>query len=229
MKKLKTAKQKIINQQLEIKNKIGSIEIEAGWFRRVFHTSAASFLIYYLLSDEPLINMLKIYFVVGIVFFIFILEYLRIKGSLNSSNFFGLRIYEEKRPASYVYFGVATLVLLLFFPQQIAIPCILCACFSDPIIGEIRHRYGKKEAYIIGLFVCMFFFLITWYTAEIWIIILVSLIGSSAAVIGEAKKFWLIDDDFMIQMLPATILLLLWQGALFGGMNILPAELIIPI
>ena len=75
----------------------------------------------------------------------------------------------------------------------------------------------------------MFFFLITWYTAEIWILLLVSLIGSSAAVIGEAKKFWLIDDDFMIQMLPATILLLLWQGALFGGMNILPAELIIPI
>jgi dolichol kinase len=229
MKTLTAAKQKIINQQLEIKNKIGSIEIEAGWFRRVFHTFAASFLIYYLLPDEPLINMLKIYFVVGIVFFVFILEYLRIKETIHSSNFFGLRTYEEKRPASYVYFGVATLILLLFFPQQIAIPCILCACFSDPIIGEIRHRYGKKEAYIIGFFVCMFFFLITWYTAEIWIVILVSLIGASAAVIGEAKKFWLIDDDFMIQMLPATILLLLWQGILFGGISILPAELIIPI
>ena len=161
MKTLKTTKQKIINQQIEIKKKIGSIEIEAHWFRRVFHTFAASFLIYYLLPDEPLINTLKTYLATGIVFFVFILEYLRIKGAISSSNFFGLKIYEEKRPASYTYFGVATLVLLLFFPQQIAIPCILCACFSDPIIGEIRYRYGKKDAYIIGFFVCLFFFLIT--------------------------------------------------------------------
>ena len=129
MKKLKTAKQKIINQQLDIKNKIGSIEIEAGWFRRIFHTFAASFLIYYLLPDESLINMLKIYFVVGIVFFIFILEYLRIKGSLNSSNFFGLRIYEEKRPASYVYFGVATLVLLLFSLNKLQYPAFSAHVF----------------------------------------------------------------------------------------------------
>jgi dolichol kinase len=229
MKKFKTTKQKIINQQLEIKKKIGSIEIEAYWFRRVFHTFAASFLIYYILPDEPWINTLKTYFAIGIVFFVFILELIRIKGVVPSSSFFGLRVYEEKRPASYVYFGVATLVLLLFFPQQIAIPCILCACFSDPIIGEIRHRYGKKEAYIIGFFVCMFFFIITWHIAETWIIILISLIGSATAVIGESKKFWLIDDDFMIQMLPATILLLLWQGFLFGGINILPAKLIIPI
>ena len=45
MKKLKTAKQKIINQQLEIRKKIDSIEFEAHWFRRVFHTFATSFLI----------------------------------------------------------------------------------------------------------------------------------------------------------------------------------------
>jgi len=146
-----------------------------------------------------------------------------------NSNFFGLRIYEEKRPASYVYFGVALCILLVFFPQQIAIPCILCACFSDPIIGEIRYRLGKKKAYVIGFFVCMFFFLITWYTADIPILLLASLLGASAAVIGEAKKFWLIDDDFMIQILPAIILLLLWQGFLFGGIDILPAELLLPI
>ncbi len=229
MKKLKTTKQKIINQQLEIRKKIDSIEFEAHWFRRVFHTFAASFLIYYMLPDEPWITTLKIFLAVGIVVFVFILEYLRIKGKIRSSNFFGLRIYEEKRPASYLYFGVALCILLVFFPQQIAIPCILCACFSDPIIGEMRYRFGKKKAYVIGFFVCMFFFLITWYTADIPILLLVSLLGASAAVVGEAKKFWLIDDDFMIQILPAVILLLVWQGFLFGGIDILPAELLLPI
>ncbi len=229
MNKLTAAKQKIVSQQVEIKNKINSIELEAHWFRRVFHTFASCFLIYYLLPDDPWSTLLKILIAVGIVLFVIIVEYLRIKGIIHSSNFFGLRIYEEKRPASYVYFGVALLILLVFFPQQIAIPCILCACFSDPIIGEIRHRLGKKEAYIGGFLICMFFFLITWHTVDISILLPISILGASAAVIGEAKKFWLIDDDFMIQMLPAVILFLLWQVLLFGGMNILPAELILPL
>ncbi|MCK5458904.1 MAG: dolichol kinase, partial [Thermoplasmatales archaeon] len=106
MNKLTAAKQKIVNQQIEIKNKINSIELEAHWFRRVFHTFASSFLIFYLLPDDSWITTLKILIAVGIVVFIIILEYLRIKGIIRSSNFFGLRIYEEKRPASYVYFGV---------------------------------------------------------------------------------------------------------------------------
>ena len=229
MNKLTAAKQKIVSQQVEIKNKINSIELEAHWFRRVFHTFAASFLIYYLLPDDPWISTLKIFIAVGIVVFVIILEYLRIKGIIRSSNFFGLRIYEEKRPASYVYFGVALLILLVFFPQQIAIPCILCACFSDPIMGEIRHRLGKKEAYIGGFLICMFFFLITWHTVDISILIFISILGASAAVIGESKKFWLIDDDFMIQMLPAVILFALWQVLLFVGVNILPAKFILPL
>jgi len=229
MNKLTAAKQKIVSQQIEIKNKINSIELEAHWFRRVFHTFAASFLIYYLLPDDPWITTLKTLIAFGIVVFVITLEYLRIKGIIRSSNFFGLRTYEEKRPASYVYFGVALLILLVFFPQQIAIPCILCACFSDPIMGEIRHRLGKKEAYIGGFLICMFFFFITWHTVDVSILILISILGASAAVIGEVKKFWLIDDDFMIQMLPAVILFSLWQVLLFGGIDILPAELILPL
>jgi len=228
MNKLTAAKQKIVNQQVEIKNKINSIELEAHWFRRVFHTFASCFLVYYLLPDDPWITTLKILIAVGIVVFVIILEYLRIKEIICNSNFFGLRRYEEKRPASYVYFGLALLILLVFFPQQIAIPCILCACFSDPIMGEIRHRFGKKEAYIGGFLICMFFFLITWNTVDVSILILISILGASAAVIGEAKKFWLIDDDFMIQILPAVIIFSVWQILLFGGIDILPAELIPP-
>jgi len=229
MNKLTAAKQKIVRQQAEIKSKINSIELEAHWFRRVFHTFASCFLIYYLLPDDPWITTLKILIAVGIVVFVIIVEYLRIKEILCNSNFFGLRRYEEKRPASYVYFGLALLILLVFFPQQIAIPCILCACFSDPIMGEIRHRFGKKEAYIGGFLICMFFFLITWHTVDISILILISILGASAAVIGEAKKFWLIDDDFMIQILPAVIIFSVWQILLFGGIDILPAELILPL
>ena len=229
MNRSKTAKQKIVNHQLELKKKINSIEFDVHWFRRVFHTFAASFLIYYMLPYEPWINTLKFSIPIIIVAIVFILEYLRLKGKIDSNNFFGLRIYEEKRPASYLYFGVAILILLLFFPQQIAIPCILCACFSDPIMGEARYRLGKKEACIIGFLICLFFFIITWHTTELWIVFLVSTLGATGALIGESKKFWLIDDDFMIQILPAILILILWQGLILMGIDILPGEIILPL
>ena len=230
MNKIKNAKQKIFTRQLEIKEKIKSIEFDAHWFRRVFHTFAASFLIYYLLPDEKWFNILKFYFPLIVILLVIILEYRRIKGRIDCNYFFGLRLYEEKRPAGYLYFGVALVILLLFFPQQIALPCILCACFSDPIIGEIRYRSGKNKSYVIGFLICMFFFAITWYKADIMAMIVVSIIGATGAVIGEFKKFWSIDDDFMIQILPAVLILILWQVVMIlTDINILPAEIILPI
>lgn len=229
MGRYKTSKQREINRQFKTAKKNSSIEFDARLFRRVFHTFAASFLIYYSLPNEQWMNTLKFYIPIVIVLFVSLLEYFRIKGKIDCNRFFGLRTYEEKRPAGYLYFGVGSLFLLLFFPQQIAIPCILCACFSDPIIGELRYHMRIKEAYIIGFFICVFFFLITWINAELWIILLISTIGGVGALIGEAKKFWLIDDDFMIQILPAILILILWQGLKVTGLEILPAEIILPI
>ena len=70
----KTIKQKVLDSQLEIKKKINSIEFDTHWFRRVFHTFAASFLIYYMLPDEEWINILKICIPVGIIIFVFTLK-----------------------------------------------------------------------------------------------------------------------------------------------------------
>ena len=86
-----------------------------------------------------------------------VIEYRRLRGSLDHQRFFGLRSYEKKRPASYLYFGIAVLLLFLLFPQQIAIPCILCASFTDPIIGETRYHLGKKKAYAIGFIISLVF------------------------------------------------------------------------
>ena len=46
-----------------------------------------------------------------------------------------------------------------------------------------------------------------------------SVVGAFGAVIGETKKFWWLDDDFMIQMLPAVLLLIVWIGAPYFGFN----------
>jgi len=206
---------------------INSLEYDPHWYRRVFHTFSASFIFYYMLPDIYWINLVKIWIPVVLLIFIFILEYLRINGKVNSNHFFGLRMYEEKRVSSYLFFGIAVFILLLFFPQQIAVPCILCASIADPIMGEIRHRYGEKKVYVVGFLVCALFFFVTWYKADFRILIIVSLIGAAGAVIGETKKLKLLDDDFMIQMVPAILLLIIWVFAWYMGL-VLPDPIIHP-
>jgi dolichol kinase len=216
----------------ETTKKINTIDFDAHWYRRVFHAFGASFIFYYVLPNAnwvnllDWINILKIWVPVSIVIVIVLLEILRLKGKINSDHFFGLRTYEKKRAGSYVFFAVGILILFLFFPQQIAIPCILCACLADPIMGEIRYRFGEKQAYIVGFIVCIFFFMITWFKADFSLMILVSVVGAIGAVVGEAKKFWWLDDDFMIQILPAILILIIWFGALSLGLK-LPVEPII--
>ena len=215
--------------QADIIEQLNAIEVDAHWFRRAFHTFAASFLVYYLIPEDGWIGVVKIIVPTGIVACIAIIDYGRIRGEFDHQRFFGLRGYEKGRPASYLYFGIGLLLLLVLFTQQIAIPCILCASFTDPLIGESRYYLGKKRAYALGFVVSMFFFLLTWYRAEWWVMIIVSLLGASGAVIGEARKLKLIDDDFMIQILPAILLICVWQALLWTGNNILPAPLIRPI
>jgi dolichol kinase len=226
---LKITKQKMTEYQIEFLERLNAIEVDAHWFRRVFHTFAASFLFYYLLPDEEWINFGKIVLPIIIVVCMVVVEYQRLRGDLDHQRFFGLRNYEKKRPASYLYFGFGVLSLFLLFPQQIAIPCVLCASFTDPIIGESRYYFGKKPAYAIGFIISMFFFLVTWHQADWWVLIFVSLLGATGALVGEAKKLNLVDDDFMIQMLPAVLLLLMWQGCVFLGVNILPPKMVLPI
>ncbi|HEX08466.1 MAG TPA: dolichol kinase [Thermoplasmatales archaeon] len=206
-----------------------SIKFEVHWYRRVFHTFGSSFLVYYIIPDTGWSGILKRLIPTLIILFVSILEYLRITGKISSNYFFGLRVYEEKRVGSYLFFGVAVFILLLFFPQQIAVPCILCACFTDPIMGETRQRYGGKNACIAGFFVSMFFFIATWYRADIWIRLLVSIVGGTSAVIGEAKKNRWIDDDFMVQILPAVFILILWRMIGLTGLEMLPSPMIHPI
>jgi dolichol kinase len=226
---LATTKQRMSKYQAEFLEQLNAIEVDAHWFRRVFHTFAASFLFYYLIPDGAWATSIKIVFPIIIVFCMMVIEYRRLRGALDHQRFFGLRNYEKKRPASYLYFGIAVLLLFLLFPQQIAIPCILCAAFTDPIIGEARYYFGKKKAYSVGFIFSALLFLITWYQSPWWTLILVSVIGALGAVIGEAKKLRFFDDDFMIQMLPALLLWLLWQGFLDLGTNILPPKIILPL
>jgi dolichol kinase len=224
-KKMTDVKKKILDAQ----KKINTLKFDAHWYRRVFHTFGATLLWYYTLPDIQWVNLLKIIIPVLIIAILSILEFLRIRGRIGAHHFFGLRMYEKNRVGSYLFFGIGVLILLLFFPQQIAIPCILCACIADPILGEVRNKFGEKKVYLIGLPLCMLLFAVTWYKANIVFMILISLIGALGAVVGETKKFFWLDDDFMIQILPAiligiTILILQYMF----NINVMPEQILYP-
>lgn len=219
---------KLVKNIQETKRKINSLDFDAHWYRRVFHAFGASFLFYYMLPDVDWINVMKFWVPPIAVALAISLEVFRLKGVISSDHFFGLRMYEKNRVGSYLFFGVAALILLWGFPQQIAIPCILCACLADPIMGEVRHRFGKKEVYIIGFLVCMLFFMVTWYKADLWIVFLVSIVGAGSAVLGEVKKFWWLDDDFMIQIVPAVLLIVFLLSLKQMGVEISFEQVIYP-
>ena len=219
---------KLVKNIQETKRKINSLDFDAHWYRRVFHAFGASFLFYYMLPNVDWINVMKFWVPPIAVALAISLEVFRLKGVISSDHFFGLRMYEKNRVGSYLFFGVAALILLWGFPQQIAIPCILCACLADPIMGEVRHRFGKKEVYIIGFLVCMLFFMVTWYKADLWIVFLVSIVGAGGAVLGEVKKFWWLDDDFMIQIVPAVLLIVFLLSLKQMGVEISFEQVIYP-
>lgn len=219
---------KIVDQFEEAKKKINSISFDAHWYRRVFHAFGACFLFYYMLPDVGWVNLLKFWVPPFIIVFAVLLEVSRLKGLISSDHFFGLRMYEKNRVGSYLFFGVAVLVLLRFFPQQIAIPCILCGCLVDPVMGESRFRFGKNWACVIGFLICMIFFMVSWHSADLWVIFLVSVVGSAGAVIGEVKKFWWVDDDFMIQIVPAVMLVIVLFVLINAGVELSFDQVIYP-
>lgn len=227
---LQKTKRRVTEYQTELIDRLTAIEVDAHWFRRVFHTFAASFLIYYVVPDEGWLFGIKRGILLGALLVLFIVEYHRIHGDLSEKvRFFGLRSYEQQRPASYLYFGIGVVLLFLFFPQQIVIPCVLCVAFIDPLMGEIRYYYGKQNAVLIGLLVSALLFGITWFQAEWWILSLVAVVGGVAVVVGETQKVQMVDDDLLIQMLPAMLLVILWQGFLWAGVDILPEPMILPL
>jgi len=224
----KPLKERVEEYQDELLERLLSIEVDAHWFRRVFHTFASCFLVFYLLPNEPWINLIKIVVPVVILVLVGIIEVRRLGGKLDRQYFFGLRLYEHHRPAGYFYFGVGLILLLLAFPQQIAIPCILCACFVDPAIGEFRYRLKSRTAYVLGFVLGFCFFLVTWYRSNPLVLLVVCLVGATGAILGERVKSSWLDDDLLIQLVPALMLLLLWLGLRVFHLDILPPELLHP-
>lgn len=198
--------------------KLDDVQPRPHGFRRMIHVSGACVLVYYLYPDSVLwIYILKIIIMLTILISAMIVEGLRLSNRLGEGFLFPFRTYEANRVGAYIWFSISISALLLFFPQQIAGPCILAMCIGDPLIGEIRNK-NRILCEIAGIVLCLFIFLMFSYPFYI------AFLAGLLAVGAEGIKTKKIDDDFLMPVIPAIVIYIL---ALLGIIQ-LPEILITP-
>lgn len=193
---------------------VNQLEFDPHWFRRAFHAFGACFIVYYLLPEQGVaLTFVKQFLPLLLFVGALAVETYRILGGLPTEAFFGLREYERYRLSGYVYFASAVTLLLYAFPPAIAAGCIVGAAIGDPILGEFRR--AKREH--LGWLACFAFGLVVfgalgWHLA-------VAALASGLLIAGELAKNKVLDDDFMMPILPAVVLVLLDATGAFAALG----------
>ncbi len=191
------------------------------WYRRLAHVSGAAIVSYYMLPEEGWIGTAKKLFVIISVLVVIAIDVRRIrKGDIRIS---GLRDYEERRIGGYVYFGIGSAILLLLFPQQITIPCIVSTSLVDPLAGEMR-KLGLIPASVSSMLLSFFIFFSTWLSSPI--ALQIAVLGALSTTASEFVKSRYIDDNLLMQIIPAILIYIIY---LFLGGEILPERIIYPL
>ena len=178
-------------------------------YRRFNHTVAACFIIFFLFPQN-ILGVERIYLVIILWMIIITMEYLRLQDKFE---LVGMRDYEQKRIAGFVWFASGTFVIFIFteigaFPQSIAIATIIMAAYTDPVIGEANRKLGGNWGLGLG-FLCGFLIYLSVIGS-----IFYSTIGALVAVIVEKPKLKWFDDDLAMQIFPAATLSILWLAGL---------------
>ncbi len=191
------------------------------WYRRLAHVSGSAIISYYMLPDEGWIGLTKKLVVIFSVLLIIAVDVRRIRR--RDIKISCLRDYEERRVGGYVYFGMGSAILLLFFPQQISIPCIVSTSLADPLAGEMR-KLGLVPASVSSMLLSFFIFFSTWLSSPI--ALQIAVLGALSTTASEFVKSRYIDDDLLMQIVPAILMYIVY---FYLGKEILPDRIIYPM
>ncbi len=172
-------------------------------FRRLFHSFAWIFLVYYFIP-ETIFGHSRAFLFLIIVLIILSFEGIRL---YNGWHVFGLRPYERHQIAAYAWATMAAAIALLLFPMHLAVVCLLGMGLIDPLIGELKDFNKQLYPYIplIGWFAICFCFMSYLTDYNLQQLVVLSAIGSAVAIIGEYPRI-LIDDDFLMVVIPLVVL-----------------------
>lgn len=200
-----------------------TIEFDPHWFRRTFHAFGSIAVLYFLLPDTSLLSAAKQYLPGLILIFAAALEAYRAEGAIRNEDLFALREYESRRVGSYLYFTMSMVILVYAFPEWIAVPCILIGSFVDPVMGEIKRAHKDwRLAGAAGLMVGSTIFWLAGYHP------LLSLVVGAAAVAGEGHRIEFLDDDLLVPMVPALLLLALASFGVLAPLGLTHPDAVFP-
>lgn len=197
----------MINNKHKLNNKKPSIRTNKSVQRRGLHIAGSIFIGYYFLPTLLPYHLPRTIILYAIIPLIIGIEFSRYNVHEHRLHTL-LRDYEKSRPASFSYFAIGSILLLLYFPQFISIPCILSTAICDPIIGICKQKNKRFIGYLTGFVLSCSFFILAWSSTTTWISLTAAIIGASSSMIAEYKSSFYIDDDFLMQILPAIILVI---------------------
>ena len=176
--------------------------IDQAIYRRFNHTVAACFVIYFLFP-EHIFGYSRLYLVLLFWLGIILIEYFRLSGSFVLD---GMRGYESKRIAGFVWVASGTCLIFIFYemgvvPEIFAVSTIIMASFVDPIIGEFNKRYGNVYGVFAGLISSIVIYQLI---IGVFFYAFVSVLGLAIIIINSPKVF------FTIQLMGS--ILLIWIG-----------------
>lgn len=176
---------------------------EQRFTRRIIHSMVWIVLVYYLVPDQ-LFGYPKNVFLVLILTGILIFEGFRLYFRFSV---YGMRDYEKRQVSSYAWASIAAAITLLFFPIHLAFVSLLGMGLIDPLIGEIQQNRPRFYPYVpfLAWVLIASIMLALFSDFSLYVIITMSIVGSTSAILAEYPSIW-IDDDFLMIIIPLLVL-----------------------
>ncbi len=173
------------------------MDVDDAYLRRASHTVGACAVMYYALPED-MYGVPRLIIPALAVILTTAGEFARRrKGALIP----GLRDFERHRIASFYYYGLSIVLLLLLAPQVVAIACILLMAFVDPFMGETRGKvWSLPAAVAFGAFLMY----AAGFGPEHWPYIIA---GALTAVVLESVSHHPLDDDYTMSLGTALVLM----------------------
>ncbi len=178
--------------------------------RRIIHVSGAAVLLYFVIPSGFFVVASTEEILLGLLAAVLVIEVLRLAFGLELAT---VREYESRRVGGYVYYSVALTAAVLLFPEPIAAAVVLGTALVDPLMGEIREHPRAHRLYPsvpVALYAGLAFVALVgigrW---PVGTSALLAVAAAAAAVASERPRLRWVDDDLVMTIVPALVLVAL--------------------
>jgi len=176
--------------------------VSAESIRKVIHLMYPIALVYFWLPPDAYIGVGKEYIVAAVLVALFVIEAIRLVTKFKMPL---IREYERSRIGAYTLGSLGIGIALVFFPLPVAAVAVCGMAWIDPLCHSTKKGGGYPLVPIIVYFdLAAFFFLSANY--QPFNAIFYGAVGAVVAIASEAPKIRMIDDDFIMTLVPLIVL-----------------------